>query len=192
MQGVFITRKPTLPSTSNPIIEACGVVIVVAIGLVVASFFLLAWLCGWLWDLFKPPTITPAADQWHQLVPDFKLTLRYQFVHTATISDAAAGYFDMQPLLCYQADPPLPFFEGYFSDFRLERADGLFVQKVYFDATFENVLSMPLYFFSYQSQEAEELVELKDYTLETKGNTNDFLLTASGENDDLLIHIVKS
>ena len=80
----------------------------------------------------------------------------------------------------YQATPAVPFFDGYFTAFRVERTDGLFLQSVHFDASFEQVLAMPLCFFRYQTQEAEELFDLQAYSLD-----------GDGEQQEVQIRIVK-
>jgi hypothetical protein len=124
---------------------------------------------------------------------DFEFTLRYEPIDPGSISEAAAGFFDIEQLHLYETVPPIKFFDGYFTSFKIEQSDGIFVQKVFFDKELEEVISMPLYFFDYQTTEAEEIHDLKDYVLsDSKGNPNDFLLTASGEEHDLEIRITRS
>ncbi|MBO0360159.1 hypothetical protein J0X19_19515 [Hymenobacter sp. BT186] len=193
MQGVYITKK-LLPSDSNSTADAINITIVVVVGLVLLPFLLLIGLGFWLKEILLPATAVPAtADEWRVLnTGTTHLVLRYQFIAATEVSDEAAGYFDTQSLICYQANPHVTFFDGYFTDFQVERADGVFVQKIHFNSTLDTVLAMPLCFFSYRTQEAEELVDLKDYTLDAKGNPEDFLLTASGDEDELHIRLVSN
>jgi hypothetical protein len=191
MEGVTITKKP-LSSGSEPTNDAIIITILVAVGLVLLPFFLLISLCFWLKGVLLPTAaVSSAATEWHVVNTGLtQLTLRYQFIDATAVSDAAAGYFDIQSLICYQTNPPISFFNGYFTDFQVERADGIFVQKVNFNLTLDSVLAMPLCFFSYQTQQVEELIDLMDYTLDTKGNPENFLLIASGEEDEIHIRLV--
>jgi hypothetical protein len=52
---------------------------------------------------------------------------------------------------------------------------------------------MPLYFFCYETEEAEEIMDLKEYVItDTKGGANDFILSAGGEDDELELRFTKS
>lgn len=124
---------------------------------------------------------------------DCKFTLLYEPIDASSISEAAAGFFDTEQLHIYETVPPIKFFAGYFTSFKIEQPDGIFVQKIFFDKKLEEVISMPLYFFDYQTAETEEIHDLKDYVLsDSKGNPNNFLLTASSEEHDLEIRIIRS
>ena len=124
---------------------------------------------------------------------DFQFSLLYEPIDSSSISEAAAGFFDNEQLFIYEIVPPIKFFNGYFTSFKIEQLDGLFIQKVFFDEKPEEIVSMPLYFFNYQTAEAEEIHDLKEYILsDTKGNPNDFSFTASGEQHDIEIRITRS
>jgi hypothetical protein len=124
---------------------------------------------------------------------DIDFSLSYTAIDSGSVSEAAAEFFDNEQLYLYRAVPPVKFFEGYFTKFRLEQPAGIFVQKIYFNDTLEEVVSMPLYFFDYQTAAFEEIHDLKDYILDViKGNEKNLLLTASGEEHDLEIRIIRS
>lgn len=119
-------------------------------------------------------------------VPNGYFTLRYQYVMGEEISVGACDYFgDEEPLTLYQTEPKISFFEGYFSNFRIERIEGIFVQKVNFNTDLSGIETMPLYFFNYATREAEEIHDLKDYALDTKGSSNRFIIMANGLEDDM-------
>jgi hypothetical protein len=63
-------------------------------------------------------------------------------------------------LVRYQAAPALPFFIGYFTALKVAGVDGVFVQKISVDAELTEVVAMPLYFFRFQTHEAEKLLDL--------------------------------
>jgi hypothetical protein len=119
-------------------------------------------------------------------VPNRYFTLRYQYIMGEEISVGACDYFgDEEPLMRYQTEPKISFFEGYFSNFKIERPDGIFVQKVNFNTDLSGIETMPLYFFNYATGKAEEIHDLKDYALDTKGSSSRFIIMASGLEDDM-------
>jgi len=170
--------------------------LIIIICLLGIPLILIAWLAILLsnaWAAKRHP-VKQLTDGWLNIETDaaLKIGLSYRSIDAASVSDAAAGYFDTEHLNLYRTVPKLDFFTGYFTSFKIELPDGIFVQKIYFDDTLEEVLSSPLYFFSYQTTEAEEIHDLKDYVLlDTKGSPTDFLLTASGEQHDAEIRITR-
>jgi len=193
MQGVVITRIPHVPFRSSKVAKAGGITLLVVLALLMTPLLVIAALGGWLWDLVRSiqpeGPVDPAA--WHPLLSRPELTLRYQYVPSVLISGAAEGYAEQEFLVRYQATPAVPFFDGYFTAFRVERSDGLFLQPVHFDASCEQVLAMPLCFFRYQTQEAEEFFDLQAYTIDTKGQPDGFIVTATGEQEEVQIRIVR-
>ncbi|MGI4867047.1 MAG: hypothetical protein ACRYFZ_24230 [Janthinobacterium lividum] len=165
----------------------------ITLGIICIPLILVAWLAMLISNALQSKGQQPSQDGWFGLNTPSDIPLLYKSLDATSISDAAASYFDIEQLTLYKAEPAIEFFNGYFTSFRVQRNDGIFVQKVYFDKNLEEILSMPLYFFNYQTKEVEEIhYDLKDYTLDTKGSANDFLLTASGEHQDLEIRIIKS
>jgi hypothetical protein len=51
----------------------------------------------------------------------------------------------------------------------------------------EEVQTMPLYFFNYETLVAEEIADLKDYEIDSKGNPDYFIITATGEENEIQI-----
>ena len=119
-------------------------------------------------------------------VPNGYFTLRYQYIMGEEISVGACDYFgDDEPLILYRIEPKISFFEGYFSNFKIERTSGIFIQKVNFTTDLSGIETMPLYFFNYATGEAEEIHDLKDYALDIKGSSNRFIIMANGLEDDM-------
>jgi hypothetical protein len=166
----------------------------ITLGIICLPLILIAWLAVNLSNALTASKLqeSQATANWLDipLPPYFGLILSYKSINAASISDAAAGYFDTETLILYKAEPYAAFFAGYFTSFKVEATDGIFLQKVYFDDKLAEVVSSPLYFFSYWTGIAEEIHDFKDYILlDTKGSSTDFLLTASGEQHDLEIRI---
>jgi hypothetical protein len=166
----------------------------ITLGIICIPLILVAWAAMNLFNALTGNKFqeSQSIDDWFDipLSPSLGLILSYKSIDAASISDAAAGYFDTEVLRLYKAEPYVAFFAGYFTSFKVEATDGIFLQKVYFDNKLEEVVSSPLYFFSYWTGTAEEIHDFKDYVLlDTKGSSTDFLLTASGEQHDLEVRI---
>ena len=116
-------------------------------------------------------------------VPNAFFPLRYHYIMSAEISEDAWNYFDDEPLIIYQPATSNDFFKGYFSDFKIECPLGIFVQRVNFNSTLTEVEAMPLCFFNYATQESEELLDVKGYTLHTLERPNCFIITATNQDD---------
>ena len=178
---------------ASKISNFCIKSLLIAIGIICIPLILVAWITMVISNALQPKGQQPSQEGWFKLNTPSNISLLYKSLDATSISNVAAGYFDIEQLTLYKAEPAIEFFNGYFTSFRVQRNDGIFVQKVFFDKKLEGVLSMPLYFFNYQTKEIEEIHDdLKDYNLDTKGNANDFLLIASGEHQDLEIRIIKS
>jgi len=178
---------------ASKISNFCIKSLLIAIGIICIPLILVAWITMVISNALQPKGQQPSQEGWFKLNTPSNISLLYKSLDATSISNVAAGYFDIEQLTLYKAEPAIEFFNGYFTSFRVQRNDGIFVQKVFFDKKLEGVLSMPLYFLNYQTKEIEEIHDdLKDYNLDTKGNANDFLLIASGEHQDLEIRIIKS
>ena len=189
----IISTQKQETTVSSKISDFFTKTLLITIVIICIPLILVAWLAMLISNALQAEGQQPSPEGWFKLDIPSNISLLYKSLDANSVSDAAAGYFDIERLTLYKAEPEIEFFNSYFTSFRVQRSDGIFVQKVYFDNKLEEVLSMPLYFFNYQTRETEEIHgDLKDYVLDTKGNANDFLLTASGEHQDLEIRITKS
>jgi hypothetical protein len=190
MEGLTIRKKvtpqkrATVAASSTDI--AIGLLILVALLVVIP--FLLGWLLiSTLRDKFAAPTpakpIEPRPIVMHEVLNNL-FPLRYHYIMGDAISEGDWDYFDDEPLIFYQPGTSNDFFEGYFSDFKIECPRGIFVQKVNFNSAFTEVETMPLCFFNYVTKESEELLELKDYNLYAKEEPNYFTITATSQEED--------
>ena len=91
--------------------------------------------------------------------------------------------------MIFNSEPPNPFFEGYFTNLKIERADGIFLQKVIQDENKKEIDSLPLFFFNYATQNAERILDLKGYEIDLIGNADDFILDATGKEENLQIRL---
>lgn len=184
MEGLTITRKfaPQSHDTNNSIKGIAILCLLIPVLLILGLLFLLGWLIVTVYEKIVPPKPTTLPEPQPPIlyeVPAFP-ALRYYYIISNEISAGAQEFFDDEPLIVYVSEPAASFFDGYFTDFKVEAPSGIFVQKVVFNVDLSEVQSMPLFFFNYATQESEEIFDFKDYTLHTKGNPNQFLLIADG------------
>jgi hypothetical protein len=191
MKGPTIHKKITSTASrrnSGLTDTLIGCLIFVAI-LVALPFLLFGLLISFIRDKLAPKdqaTHDEAVPIIMHDVPNGYFTLRYQYIMGEEISVGACDYFgDDEPLILYRTEPKISFFEGYFSNFKIERIDGIFIQKVNFNTDLSRIETMPLYFFNYATKEAEEIHDLKDYALDIKGGSNRFIIMANGLEDDI-------
>jgi hypothetical protein len=184
----------TEDSKTGDFLESAALVVV---GILCSPIILIAWLAMQLsnYQADKNFIRKESIDNWFLVdTPgDIDFSLSYTTISSGSVSEAAAGFFDNEQLYIYRTAPTVEFFEGYFTNFRLEQPAGIFLQKICFNDTLEEVVSMPLCFFDYQTATFEEIHDLKDYVLDViKGNEKNLLFTASGEEHDLEIRILRS
>ncbi|HET9504430.1 MAG TPA: hypothetical protein VFO93_12885 [Hymenobacter sp.] len=189
MEGLTIRKKVTpraKPSGRN-VSEALSAGLLVLLLIAFIPLILLIVLFTIIWHKVfpeKPTTPTkPRPVVMHEVVNDL-FPLRYHYVLGEDISEEVAAYFEEdEPLILYQPAAENPFFQGYFSDFKIEYPTGIFVQKVNFNDALTEAVSMPLCFFNYATQEAEELIDLKGYNLFAMERLNHFTITATVQDD---------
>jgi len=189
MDGLTIRKKVTsqVSSTTTSISDILvGLLIFVAF-FVAIPFLLVYLLIVVVRAKFAPPEpakpIEPRPIVMHE-VPNNFFPLHYHYVMGEEISEEAYDYFgNDDPLIIYQSTTSNEFFQGYFSDFKIECPRGILVQKVNFNSTLTDVESMPLFFFNYVTKESEEVVDLKGYTLFTTEQPNCFTIIAVNQDD---------
>jgi hypothetical protein len=189
MEGLTVRKKVTpqaSSTTTSPADIAIGFLVFVVL-LVGIPFLLIGMLIGIVRDKFSPlkpaKPIQPRPIVMHEVLNNL-FPLRYHYIMGDEISEGAYNYFgDDEPLIIYKADTSSDFFEGYFSDFKIECPRGIFVQKVNFNSALTEVESMPLCFFNYATKESEELLDLKGYNLYTTKQPNFFTITATSQED---------
>ncbi len=159
------------------------------IGILSLPLILIFWIGAMILNLLPSRKAVTVANEWQTIVSDNHWILKFRWINADDLTDYLHGYFDIQPLIEYRSDPEIDFFQGYFTDFRIERTDGIFVQKVNHDPIKEEVTSLLLCFFNYQTKEVEEIKDLKDYELDTKGNPDDFMISAIGDGHELQIRL---
>jgi hypothetical protein len=190
MEGLTIRKKvtPRAKPSNRSVSDALFSGILVLLLIVLIPLILLAILFSFVWHRAFPEKPTaPTAPRpvvTHEVVNDF-FSLRYHYVMGEEISEGATDYFDDEPLILYQPAAVTIFFLGYFSSFKIEYPTGIFVQKVNFDTTLSKVVSMPLYFFNYVTEEAEELMDLKGYNLFAMEQLNHFTISATARDDSV-------
>jgi hypothetical protein len=60
-----------------------------------------------------------------------------------------------------------------------------FIQKVIRNDETKKIKALPLYFLNYSTLNIKEIKDLKGYEIDSKGNPNDFIISAIGEVGEL-------
>jgi hypothetical protein len=135
MQGLTISRKAFPTKGKGKVGDfftyVFGIPLIVAACLAVIPLGLALWLLVSIYNYLVPQDENQqqVEEKWNTIKTVFPIEIRYKYVDAATVSNAASGYFDSQPLTVFQAAPENPFFAGYFSDFLVERTDGLLCRR---------------------------------------------------------------
>lgn len=187
---IDIDHSP-IPKVSSKIKNFIGLVILVLVGLLVLPLILFLMIFGMIINLFSFRKANLNINEWKEITTGEQLKIKYRFVNVDDLPDYLHQYFDTQPLIEFFTDPEIEFLNGFFTDFTVERTDGIFIQKVICNSDAEEVISLPLYFFKYETNEVEEIKDLKDYEIDFKGNPNDFMISAIGNDGELQIRLRK-
>jgi hypothetical protein len=191
MKGLGINIKKIQPQKSSKWVEYPIIGILILIGLCVLPFLIIYWIFGILIYLFTPSRSIEFDNNWNKIMTGTNLSISYKWVNVNDMPEYVYKYFDTQPLIMFDTNPHLEFFEGYFTDFKVERDDGLFIQKVIRNDETKEITALPLYFFDYSTLNMNEIKDLKGYIIDSKGNPDDFIISALGEEDELEITLRK-
>ena len=162
-----------------------GFLILVALSLL--PFLIIFWLFGLLYNLLSQNKPVRIDSNWIAINTGTELKITYNYVNVDDMEDYIYHSFDTSPLLIFNSEPPNLFFEGYFTNLKIERADGIFPQKVIHNENNKEIDSLPLFFFNYATQNAERILDLKGYEYDVKGNAGDFIIDATGKEENLQI-----
>ncbi len=160
--------------------------------LIIAGLCLLPLLIVlWGYNLLFPRKKLEVENAWSVISTGTEFKLKYQWIDLDEMPESIRQYFDERPLVVFDSDPKIEFFEGYFTDFIVERTDGIFVQKVMLNQNKDEIQFLPLCFFNYTTKEMEEIQDLYGYEFRTQGGPNDFIISAVGQEQQFEIRLKK-
>lgn len=192
MKGLAVEiKKIQFPKGGLKLVDFLLIVLLILAGIILLPLFLIFLIGGVLFNLLTPEKKYQVVDDWNEIKTNSDINLKYKWANVDDIPNYLYNYFDPRPLILFESDPEIIFFNGYFTDLKIERIDGIFVQKVNCNKDSQEIISLPLCFFKFDTQEVEEIKDLKGYEIDTKGNPNDFMLTGYGEGYELQIHLKK-
>lgn len=183
--------EPQKQSKIVGVLILCFVIIVV---LCLLPLLILYIIFGYLYIFFNflrgTKTIENKPD-WRIIDTPSGINLNYKLGDFNELPPVIREYLKEAGLFIYKSDPTIEFFEGYFTDFKVERSDGLFVQKIIFDSTEQKILAAPVYFYKYSTGESKEIKDLRDYEIDSQGNPDDFIIHAFSEDHSIEIRLTK-
>jgi len=191
MKGLRIDIKKVQPQTGSKWIDYPLIGILILIGLCLLPLLIVFWIFGILINLLNPNKSIQFENNWNRIMTGTNQSISYKWVNVDDMPEYVYKYFDTQPLIMFDTNPHLEFFDGYFTDFKVERDDGLFIQKVIRNDETKEIKALPLYFFNYSTLGIQEIKDLKEYEIDSKGNPDDFMISAIGEEGELEIRLRK-
>ncbi|MEZ4817559.1 MAG: hypothetical protein R2776_06275 [Flavobacteriaceae bacterium] len=191
MKGLRIDLKLIEPKTNSKWFDYILIALLLIVALILLPLLLLFWIFGIIFNFISQTKSIDVENNWQRLLTGTNQSIRFKYVTVDEMPEYIYKYFDTQPLIIFDSNPYLDFFSGYFTDFKVERDDGIFIQKVIQNDEIKAIQSLPLYFFSYLTQEVQEIKDLKGYEFDIKGNPNDFIINGIGEEGELEIRLRK-
>lgn len=171
---------------------AIGILLMIISVLLLLPILILFMIFGAVNNLIMPrKTDKVNAPYWLSVQTSSNMEIGYHWLKPDEVPENLLELYEERGLMIFKTDPCVEFFDGYFTDFKVERDDGIFVQKVIFDTNQKAIHSAPLIFFRYRDGELENIVDLYGYEFDSKGNPNDFLISANGKGESFEVRITK-
>lgn len=192
MKGLTISIKQLKAKKQAGWMDSILLFLLILIGIVLLPLFLIFWLIKSFINLvFNSNSVEVSNSVWLKMASSKEIDISYRYLLSEEIPECLLDFCEDQGLMNFKTVPEIPFFEGFFSDFKIERDDGLFVQKVILDELQTTIESAPLFFFKYCDQSFEEIIDLLGYEIDTKGNPFDFVIKAQNENKHIEVRLTK-
>jgi len=192
MKGVHIKTHKFPTESKNVIVSFFTTLFLIVIVILFIPIILLAIIYYFFkGHLSKTDSIDENNTEWANLKTNSQLTLKTKYVNVDDVPDFIYDYFDPNPMSIYKSSPPIRELDGYFTEFKVERSDGIFLQKVETDTERKEVISAHLIFLNYKTLEIEYIMDLLGFEIMTKGKPNDFILTAFDDEQEHEIHLVQ-
>lgn len=147
------------------------------------------WLLGIVYNLFSPKNAISNTPYWSHVKTNTDLNLKYHWTTNDETPEFLKKHFDPYSFLIFETEPNIEFFNGFFTNFKVERTDGIFVQKIELNEDIDDIKAMPLYFFKFSSNEYEMIKDLKGFEIESKGSPDDFIISAFDGDDEWEIRL---
>ncbi len=190
MKGLNIEIKQFAPQTGNSALNWLLLIIVFGLLLCMLPLILLFGFAVYIYKIFIPDKLTGIND-WIAIQTNTDFQIKYQWLLVENTPPFIYDYFDNKPLMIFETTPKHIFFEGLFTEFKIERSDGVFLQKIIVDETQHKIEELPLCFFDYTTQEYKKIKDLLGYEIDTRGLPDDFTIEAVGDEETLEIRIRK-
>ena len=191
MKGLKIYIREIKPNTDSKWVDYPLMGLLIIVGLCLLPILIVLWGIGIIYNLLFTSSEIIVENSWNEIRTGADFELRHKWANVDELPDFICRHFDPKPLIEFGTNPRIDFFEGYFTNFKVERTDGIFIQKVVPNESNDKIQSLPLYFFNYLTKEVDEIKDLYGYELDTKGNPNDFMISAIGKEREYEIRLIK-
>lgn len=192
MEGLNINIKKVKSSQQSLKLEVFTLLFLILIGLLLLPILFLIYLLSEIYNLLlrlkKKQDDMPSTFLKRNSA---ELDIKYEYLKPEDVPGNLLSIYEEIGIMVFKTNPYMKFFDGYFTSFKVEREDGIFLQKVILDSNNEEIKSAPLFFFSYKEMKIKEIVDLYGFEIETKGNPDDFLICAYSNDQNFEIRLSK-
>lgn len=188
--NIYIS-KLKLQRQSGFVVVLLKLLLIVVILLLLPILFLIVLFSTLFNLLTKSKSSFNTSPTWLGVAAPHNLEIEYKWVKSDEVPKNLQELYEDRGLMIFKTNPHIEFFEGYFTDFKVERDDGIFVQKVIFDINLQNIQSAPLYFFKFSNLELEKIVDLYGFEFDSKGKPDDFIVSAYGKDGNFEVRLTK-
>lgn len=191
LKGVEINIQELQSNVSSQWIEFLFVAAAAIILLFISPLLIVVVLFLGFYSWMMSIKHSSSSDIWQTINTNADHSISWRYLAKDKLIESVQSTLNEIPVVVYNTEPFHPFFNGYFTDIKIERKDGVFVQKINLDETGNEILSLPLCYFCFKTLKAEEILDLKGYELVVKGNVNDFAINGFNAENEINIRIQK-
>jgi len=192
MEGLNIYINKMRSSQQSGLLRGLVMLLIIIFGLLLLPLLILFVFFGAIYNFLRP-----SKRNYNNIPSTFlvqnsaDLEIEYKWLKPDDVPEKLLSIYEERGIMIFKTNPYLIFFDGYFTDFKVERDDGIFLQKVILDTSKQEIISAPLFFFRYEDLKIEEIVDLYGYEFESKGNPDDFLICVYGKDQNFEVRLTK-
>ncbi|MFT6500132.1 MAG: hypothetical protein ACJASQ_000239 [Crocinitomicaceae bacterium] len=155
MEGLNIYIKKVKDQDGSSLLGIIVLILLILLGLILVPILIVFWIFGTLYNLLIPNKTRHTPPSWTNISTNLNLSIKYNWASNESIPDYLEKYFDSYALMIFETDPKIEFFNAFFTNFKVERSDGIFIQRIEPNETNDGIEALPLYFFKYSTLEFE-------------------------------------
>ncbi|MBB3697052.1 hypothetical protein KMW28_21595 [Flammeovirga yaeyamensis] len=184
---IHINKIPILTKSSKwadfLVFGVASIIIIILLPII-----LIVGLYSFLNKLFSKKSDFNPYD-WNTEINNEFLEIKWKYCEAEKLPKVLSEKLEENNIGKYASSKDSDFFDGYFTDFRQEIIEGVFVQKVELNSDEKEIIKMPLYFYEFESGQTKEIQDFKEYSLDLKGGADEFMIYGFGNDEEIQITI---